>query len=163
MSRNATNEIAYAFVRGEFCTMPREIAKFEFGKNPVMAANAANGGTLNMYVFGEIGNWWGLNKNEVLLSLKGKKYSQINLVISSNGGDLAEALVIRDLLKAYPANVTTYLTGLCASAATILSDAGNHVVMSKMCIFMVHKPLFGWTGGNADDLRRDADLLDKWE
>lgn len=126
-----------------------------------MATDTPN--ALNLFVFGEIGNWWGMNKNEVLLKLKGKKYSQINLVISSNGGDLAEALVIRDLLKAYNAPVTSYLSGLCASAATILADAGDKVVMSKQCIYMIHKPLFGWTAGNADDLRKDASILDKWE
>lgn len=136
---------------------------FNFGKNPVMVALSQGSNTLNIYVFGEIGCWWGLNKNEVLMYLKGKKYNQINLVISSNGGDLAEALVIRDLLKAYPANVTTYLTGFCASAATILADAGDSVVMSRQCIYMIHKPLFEWTGGNADDLRNDAEILDTWE
>lgn len=129
-----------------------------------MAINEPNGSpVLNIFVFGCIGNWWGLNKSEVLRSLKGKRYSQINLVISSNGGDLSEALVIRDLLKAYPATVTTYLTGLCASAATILADAGDKVVMSMSCIYMVHKPLFEFTYGNADDLRKDAKILDEWE
>lgn len=137
-------------------------SKFGFGKMPVMAAPNM-GGTLNIYVFGEISCWWGLNKIEVLHSLKGNNYTQINLVISSNGGDLAEALVIRDLLKAYPANVTTYLTGVCASAATILADAGDTVVMSKQCVYMIHKPLFQWMGGNADDLRKGADILDTWE
>lgn len=142
--------------------MQDKVVNFKFDKSPVMAATNG-GGVLNMYVFGEISAWWGVNKNDVLLSLKGKKYSQINLIISSNGGDLAEALVIYDLLKSYPANVTTYLTGLCASAATILAAAGNTIVMSKQCIYMIHKPLFSWTGGNADDLRRDAKLLDQWE
>ena len=147
----------------QYLHMPKEKVQFSFGKTPVMLAPEQGGDVLNMYVFGEIGNWWGLNKNDVLLSLKGKKYKQINLVISSNGGDLSDALVIRDLLKAYPANVTSYLTGVCASAATILADAGNTVVMSKQCIYMIHKPLFQWTGGNSDELRKDAEILDMWE
>lgn len=129
----------------------------------VMAAGDEAGGVLNIFVFGQIGHWWGINKNEVLLKLKGRKYQMVNLVISSNGGDLAEALVIRDLLKAYPASVNAYLTGLCASAATILADAADKVVMSRNCMYMIHKPAFEYTGGNADELRNDADLLDKWE
>lgn len=139
----------------------RLLNKFDFGKTPVMAA--PDGKTLNIFVFGSIGGWWGANKNDVLLSLKGKSYKNINLVISSNGGDLSEALVIRDLLKAYPANVTAYLTGLCASAATVLADSGNTVVMSKSCMYMIHRPLFEFTMGNADDLRNDARILDQWE
>jgi ATP-dependent protease ClpP protease subunit len=144
--------------------MPAKTTQFKFGKNPVMVAPTQGANTLNIYVFGEIHAWWGLNKNEVLRYLKGHTYSQINLVISSHGGDLAEALVIRDLLKAYPAkNVTTFLTGFCASAATIVADAGGKVVMSRQCVYMIHKPLFEWTGGNADDLRKDAAILDVWE
>ncbi len=143
--------------------MPTKRTKFSFGNSPVMVAPEQGGSTLNIYVFGEISDWWGVNKNSVLRTLKGNAYAEINLIISSNGGDLAEALVIRDLLKAYPANVTTYLTGICASAATILADAGNRVVMSRQCVYMVHKPLFQWTGGNADDLRKDANILDVWE
>lgn len=126
-------------------------------------ATKGSGSVLNIFVFGIINKWWGVNKSEVLRALKGNSYSQINLVISSIGGEIDEALVIRDLLKSYPANVTTYLTGLCASAATVLSDAGNSIVMSRACIYMIHKPLFEWTGGNSDELRKDAEILDQWE
>lgn len=147
----------------KICVMDKKVAnRFEFGKTPVMQADGGN--TLNVFIFGYINSWWGVNKQDVLLSLKGKKkYTDINLVISSQGGDLSEALTIRDLFKSYPANVTVYLTGICASAATVIADAGDRVIMSKACMYMIHKPLFEYTGGNADELRKDADILDKWE
>lgn len=141
---------------------------FQFKNSPVAVADEGSvkgeGNVLNIFILGDIGGWWGVNKNDIFRQLKGKKkYDQINVVISSPGGGVDDAFTIHDLLKAYKANVSVYLSGICASAATIVACAGDKVFSSAHCIYMVHKPLFQWTGGNADDLRKDAEVLDVWE
>src|SRR5690606_7874215 len=73
-----------------------------------------------------------------------------------------QAFVIHDMLQGHPANVTAYLVGQCASAATIVSCSADEVVISNQCIYMIHKPNWGlW--GDADELRKGAEILDKYQ
>jgi len=78
--------------------------------------------------------------------------------ISSVGGSAFDAIAIYDLLKKYPGNVTTYIDALAASAASIVAMGGKTVVMSKYALLMIHKPMVG-TGGNADELLKDVQML----
>ena len=148
--------------------------KFVFGNQAVTAydrrgkavnvAPAMNlaGGTVNIMIWGEISDWWGVNSRDVYWALKGQNVSQINVFISSPGGEPDQAFVIHDMLQGHPANVTAYLVGQCASAATIVSCSADEVVISNQCIYMIHKPNWGlW--GDADELRKGAEILDKYQ
>jgi len=84
----------------------------------------------------------------------------IEVHISSAGGSAFDAIAIYDLLKKYEGNVTTYVDALAASAASIVAMAGKNVVMSKYALLMIHKPLVG-SGGNADELLKDVQMLNK--
>lgn len=140
--------------------MPRKLSLNGKLTAPVIEANAGAGSNaLNIFIFGEIGWWWTINKDYLVMLLKGRTYDHINLIISSFGGDVIEALVIRDLLKSYPAPVTAYLTGVCASAATVVSDAADTIVMSRQCLYMIHRASTV-AGGNAQDFRHAADVLE---
>lgn len=86
--------------------------------------------------------------------------ADIEVHISSAGGSAFDAIAIYDLLKKYPGNVTTYVDSLAASAASVIAMAGKSVVMSKYALMMIHKPLVG-TGGNADELLQDVQMLNK--
>lgn len=151
--------------------MPR---KFIFGDKAVVAHNRAGkavniapamnlaGGTVNIMIWGEISEWWGVNSRDVYWALKGQNISQINVFISSPGGEIDQAFVIHDMLKGHPANVTAYLVGQCASAATVISCSADVVVMSNQCIFMIHKP--SWIcWGDADQMRKAGEILDKYQ
>lgn len=151
--------------------MPR---KFIFGDKAIVANNRAGkavniapamnlaGGTVNIMIWGEISEWWGVNSRDVYWALKGQNISQINVFISSPGGEIDQAFVIHDMLKGHPANVTAYLVGQCASAATVISCSADNVVMSNQCIFMIHKP--SWIcWGDADAMRKAGDILDKYQ
>ena len=122
----------------------------------------AQDGTANLFIFGEINRWWGFNKDKVIPLLRNNRYSSIDVYIASPGGDLPEAIQIHDLLKGNRATVNVYLLGECASAATVIACAGDRVVMSQQCVYMIHDPMFGNTGGNARELRSDADRLDMY-
>lgn len=83
----------------------------------------------------------------------------IDVHISSIGGSAFEAIGMYDALKKYPGKVTTYIDSLAASAASIIAMGGAVVVMSKYAMLMIHKPAVG-SGGNADQLQSDINMLD---
>jgi|SRR6185312_2900936 len=82
----------------------------------------------------------------------------VEVHISSVGGSAFDAIAIYDLFKKYSGSVTTYIDALAASAASIVAMGGKTVVMSKYALLMIHKPMVG-TGGNADELLKDVQML----
>ncbi len=99
-----------------------------------------------------------LSSSSVQLQLEAAAGQDVEVHISSVGGSAFDAIVIYDLLKKYKGNVTTYVDALAASAASIVAMGGKTVVMSKYALLMIHKPMVG-TGGNADDLLKDVQML----
>lgn len=85
---------------------------------------------------------------------------EIEVRINSAGGDVFAANAIYNLLKSHNASITTIVDGLCGSAATIIAIAGDTLKMPKNTFFMIHNPATGGYG-EAKDLRKAADLLDK--
>lgn len=109
----------------------------------------------------DIGGWWGMTCESIIDMLRGNDVTEIIIPISSNGGSVYEAYQIYNILRAHPAKKTAYLTGKCMSAGTIVACAADEVYSTRACIYMIHKALFGYTGGNADELRKEASILEK--
>lgn len=86
----------------------------------------------------------------------------INLHINSGGGSVYAGIAIYNMLKRHEASVTTYVDGIAASIASVIACAGDRIIMPANATFMIHKPAVGYflTSMNADDLRKDADMLD---
>lgn len=119
--------------------------------------------TAEISIYDEIG-FWGVSAASFAQDLKdcGNNLKQINLHIHSPGGDVFDGIAIYNLLKNHPANVTVYIDGLAASMASVIAMAGNEVIMPENAMMMIHKP-WGIQGGDAEDMRKYADLLDKIE
>lgn len=122
-------------------------------------------GTTEIDIFGTIGESWfeeGTTMQSIKDKLKGIDSKNININISSLGGDVSHALAIHDIIKMHPSNVTTKVIGATASAGTIIALAGNRVEMSENSLFLVHN---AWTVsmGNAEDMRHTADDLDQFD
>lgn len=119
--------------------------------------------TAEISIYDEIG-FWGVSAASFAQDLKncGNNLKQINLHIHSPGGDVFDGIAIYNLLKNHPANVTIYIDGLAASMASVIAMAGNEVIMPENAMMMIHKP-WGIQGGDAEDMRKYADLLDKVE
>ena len=119
--------------------------------------------TAEISIYDEIG-FWGVSAASFAQDLKscGNNLKQINLHIHSPGGDVFDGIAIYNLLKNHPANVTVYIDGLAASMASVIAMAGNEVIMPENAMMMIHKP-WGIQGGDAEDMRKYADLLDKVE
>ena len=119
--------------------------------------------TAEISIYDEIG-FWGVSAASFAQDLKscGNNLKQINLHIHSPGGDVFDGIAIYNLLKNHPANITVYIDGLAASMASVIAMAGNEVIMPENAMMMIHKP-WGIQGGDAEDMRKYADLLDKVE
>lgn len=63
----------------------------------------------------------------------------IEVRITSLGGDVDQALQIHDALVQHPATVTTEITGFCASAATVIALAGDVRKISRNALYLIHK------------------------
>ena len=88
--------------------------------------------------------------------------TQMEIHIHSPGGDVFEGLAIYNLLKNHPASKTVYIDGLAASMASVIAMVGDRVLIPENGVMMIHRP-WGIQGGDAEEMRRYADLLDKIE
>ncbi len=86
----------------------------------------------------------------------------LDVHISSVGGNAIQAVAIYNLLKKYEGKVTIYIDALAASAACTIAMAGSERIMSKYALLMIHKPSVD-TGGTADDINGDVKMLDAIE
>lgn len=88
--------------------------------------------------------------------------SHIEVHINSGGGSCNGGLAIYNLLKRYNADITVYIDGLAASIASVIAMVGDKIIMPENSLLMIHKPSI-YSSGNADDLRKDADILDTYQ
>lgn len=84
----------------------------------------------------------------------------INLHINSPGGSVFEGIAIYNMLKNNPAQINVYVDALAASIASVIAMSGDNIFMPSNSMLMIHNP---WTMamGNANDLRKQADDLDR--
>lgn len=100
--------------------------------------------------------------NNALEKFKGRK---LDVYINSPGGDVFEARAISSSLKRLSASgveITAYIDGLCASAATMIACSCDTVKMADGCMYMIHE-VSGFCFGTKADMRRYADLCEKIE
>lgn len=90
------------------------------------------------------------------------RYEDLDIYINSGGGSVFAGIAIYNQLKRHSGNKTVHIDGIAASIASVIACAGDKVIIPKASQFMIHKPanLYYWTSMNADQLRKDADVLD---
>ena len=91
---------------------------------------------------------------------KNKNVAKIDLYINSQGGSVFEGIGIYNILKRTRAYKRVFIDGCAASIASVIAMAGNAIYMPKSSIQMIHNA-WTWTYGNAQELRKTADDLDK--
>jgi ATP-dependent Clp protease protease subunit len=117
-------------------------------------------GNAEIDIFGDIDSWWGYNLNQLRYELYAIQSNELTVNISTYGGDVFEALAIGGVLESLQKNVTTIGYGVVASAGTVILLAGKKRKMAANSFFMIHNPT-AVTGGEASEMRKTADLLDK--
>lgn len=84
----------------------------------------------------------------------------IDLRLNSPGGSVFDAVAIYNALKRHAGEITVWIDGIAASAASYIAMAGDTVVMPENAFLMIHDPS-GLVMGTADDMRATAEALDK--
>lgn len=85
---------------------------------------------------------------------------EIDVYINSYGGSVAQGFSIYNQLKNHPAKIRTICNGFACSIASVIFLAGDERIMQDASLLMIHNP-FCMTMGNASELRKTADDLDK--
>lgn len=105
---------------------------------------------------------WDITADAVSQFLESDDDKDVTIFLNSPGGNVMEGLEIYNLLRASGRNITTVLTGIAASMGSILFLAGDKRIAMTGTMYMIHKPS-GVKWGNADDFRKEAELLDKMQ
>src|SRR6266536_1902400 len=137
----------------------RPVAKLRQGRTDWYRIKAQANGTAEVAIYDEIG-YFGITAGDFLTELKALDVKRIDVRINSPGGDVWDGLAIYNSLRNHPAEITTYVDGLAASAASIIVQAGDHRVAAKASEVMIHEA-WGLVVGNAADMRDTADRLDQ--
>lgn len=120
--------------------------------------NEAEETVYNLFIYDEISAWWGVNKVQILQDLKAIKPTAINLHISSLGGDVDQAIAIRNLIKGQGVPVNAYLTAFVASSATIIMTAADNIYATFDTLILAHCSMTG--GGNKHQQRKNIETLE---
>ena len=116
-----------------------------------------------LMLYGDIAeSFWGdtISAKEVTEYLADLDVENINVYINSNGGVVDTAIAINNALRRHKAKVTVNIDGIAASAATLITCAGDTVKMPKNALFMIHNPLT-IAMGDSEEMRKQADVLEK--
>src|SRR5689334_21501470 len=103
------------------------------------------GDALELWVTGVIDSDFGGadDTGSAALGAKLREYASaktIGVRINSLGGSLPGGVAVYNLLRAHGAEVTTYVDGVAASAASVIAMAGKRIVMGQGAMMMVHLP-----------------------
>jgi ATP-dependent protease ClpP protease subunit len=118
-----------------------------------------------LLLYGVIGDWFdGLDAATVISELESLSGDNTPLTvrIHSDGGFITEGLAIYNALVNSQRRVEIRIDGIALSMASVIAMAGDVVRIPANAYLMIHKP---WNGavGDAEELRRGADVLDQFE
>ena len=116
-------------------------------------------------LFGSIGTGWfdeSFDERQVAKMFKDIDASlSLDVIINSNGGAVSSAIAIKSMLERHPKAVTVYVSGLAASAATLITSATNaKCVMQKGSLMMVHDPR-SYMFGPPAQIKKNLEALEK--
>jgi ATP-dependent Clp endopeptidase proteolytic subunit ClpP len=115
-------------------------------------------GEIELSIYDEIGAF-GIGAKEFIAELREYKGQHVHVRINSPGGEIIDGSAIANALNRHEGGVTVHIDGLAASMASYIAMSGKPTYMSENALLMIHNP---WTlaAGEAEDLRKQADLLD---
>lgn len=121
-------------------------------------ALAADGQTTEIELYDEIG-FWGVDARAFKEKLRSST-GDIVLKINSPGGDVFDGIAMYNDLVQYPGKVRVEITGLAASAASVVAMAGDTIAMADNAFMMIHN---AWVlaVGDRHELADTAALLTK--
>jgi ATP-dependent protease ClpP protease subunit len=120
---------------------------------------------VDIYVYGDIGeSFWGddtsVSASDFSRQLRDADGDDVTIHVNSVGGNVFDANTMSELVRSYKGRTTTSIEGVAASAASFFALTADSVVMNPSALIMIHNP-YTSCYGNADEMRKTADMLDK--
>lgn len=127
----------------------------------LQASGEAEQRSIEIFVYGEIGAW-GVTANQFVQDLRAMDDGASPVIVAFNsiGGDLFDGLAIHNALSRLGERCTGRIDALAASAASVAVCGAQRVVIAANAMLMIHNP-YTYAGGDAEDFRRVADVLDQ--
>lgn len=117
-------------------------------------------------LYGNIGNWWtnGETFTAFIEDLESKGFKELTLRMHCYGGSVFEGNVMFNTAARSTMKINVVIDGLAASMGCFFlpSIPKENVQIAANALGMVHRPMSGG-GGDADDHRNEAKLLDSME
>lgn len=118
---------------------------------------------LDIDVYGGIGNDFdegGVTAVSFVRALRDADGEDVTIHINSSGGSVFDANTMAEALRGYKGHTTASIEGLAASAASYFALTADDVVINPSALMMIHNP-WDFAVGDAEDMRKKADMLDK--
>jgi ATP-dependent protease ClpP protease subunit len=137
------------------------IARWDAG---IRSAEASDDSVIEIYeTIGE--DWWtggGVTSKKISEQLRSIGKKDVEIRVNSPGGDMFEGISIFNILQQHEKHVTVKVTGLAASAASLIAMAGDEVLMGSGSFLMLHR---AWVVamGNANDMMEVAQWLEPFD
>lgn len=94
-------------------------------------------GEATITLYDEIG-YWGVTAKAFRAMLEGISAEKINLRINSPGGDVFDGIAIYNDLVDHASEIRVSITGIAASAASLIAMAGDRIEIAKNAFLMIH-------------------------
>lgn len=135
---------------------PRNRAAARLPRTSWYAIHNADGrdGTV-IRLYGEV-----LGADEFTRDLAAITSPTIRVEINSPGGDVFDGIALYNALRAHPSHITTRVTGVAASIASVIVQAGDRRIMLGGAQMMIHRA-WGLALGDSDEMRTFAALLER--
>ena len=118
---------------------------------------------LDIDVYGGIGDEFdegGVTAVSFVRALRDADGEDVTIHINSSGGSVFDANTMAEALRGYKGHTTASIEGFAASAASYFALTADDVVINPSALMMIHNP-WDLAVGDADDMRKKADMLDK--
>ncbi|MBK9580330.1 MAG: Clp protease ClpP [Fibrobacteres bacterium] len=110
----------------------------------------------DLLIYGAIG--WDVSAIDTVREISKARGQSLNVRVNSPGGYVWEGLAIANAIRGH-GSASTFVDGLAASMGSVIFLAGSRRVMAEGSRLMIHNPT-SFAGGESDDLRKEADVLD---
>ena len=127
------------------------------GRTAYRVENKADETTV--YIYDEI-SFWGVDAAVFVKDFNKIESKTINLRVNSPGGSVFDGTAIFNAIKQHPSKTIAHVDGLAASIASVIVMAADEVIMAENAFLMIHEP-WSMVVGGSEDMRKEADLLDK--
>ncbi|MEG0069784.1 MAG: Clp protease ClpP [Cetobacterium sp.] len=122
---------------------------------------------VDLIIFGEIASSRWSNSDVIpsdvneLLNEIGEN-DALDIYINSPGGSVFAGIAIYNMLVRHKGHKRVFVEGYAASIASVIAMAGDEIIVPENAYLMIHKA-WGFAIGNADDLREQANLYERFD